>query len=222
MDVVEYLLRVGGSKRLKDKAGRTPLWIACEKGYAEIAELLIRKGIKKQVSQSYISSNTVCQFAGAGPRTEDGRNESCLHVAARKGYITLLKLLQQKRVDVAENEREESTQSALDIAFHHNQSAAMNFLILQGAKFNPTDTRLAGLLMRTLKSNEIIIATAVIESGFDLDFLDETGYGPLHFVAKNGIYTLARLIVLNGGNVDLLAKDDTTPIFWAALNQVNW
>lgn len=114
--VVSLLLAHGAAVDATNSRGQTPLWLAAESGYADIAEQLLE--------------------GGADPLLGDDRfSDSPIYVAAMHGYLDVVKLMVSKGVDVNyQNPR--TGETPLWVAAMDSRVEVLEFLLSEGADPN--------------------------------------------------------------------------------------
>jgi ankyrin repeat protein len=199
----------------------SPLYIAAENGYLDIAHALIDADADVN-------------------KTLDG-GYTPLYVAARKGYPEIVKLLLERGADVNKNTHgitplyiavskdrvdivrilveqggadvnstDSSGMSVLDIACRDGNADMVDFLITHGADVNPT-TGHAPLYIAAGYDNESII-NALIAAGANVNAQSGTGSTPLHSAAGQGRIGVVNALIRAGANVNAEDNDGVTPL----------
>ena len=204
--------------RPRGKKGGTALYCACQKGYVDIAKLLLRRK--------------------ANP-TDDGQQNgwSPITAAAANGYLDVVKLLLSSGVDI--ESRDHNNNTALYVASALNEPDMVRFLCESGAKVNIQGENRWTPLTRAASKGFVDVVKTLVKYGKGLDLemrwfgdtalflavrehhpdvvrvLCESGarvniYGyinnawtPLAYAADNGLTEIVKILVQYGKDIDL-------------------
>ncbi|GFW41345.1 ankyrin-3 [Trichonephila clavipes] len=175
LKIVQLLLENGSNINAKGHDGCTALYIAIENNCENIVNVLLKKGAERQ--------------------------SNLAHIAAQKGYVTILKLLSQFN-DFDINHRIENS-SLLDAAiscFHIN---VVTYLLERGFKINSAVDGNTALHMASFVDN-CEAAHFLLSKGANPN-IQPIDFSPLHIASSEG-YTQLVEILLNGG-ANVLVKD---------------
>ena len=147
-------------------------------------------------------------------KTNDG--ESCLHIAAANGYLTLCKVLTNEyNVDVGMTDKEGWT------ALHHSAKNGnyelIEFFIKKETNVN-LKTKFGKNCLHIAAANgqSDLCETLITNHKFDINMTDNGGWTALHFSAQSGSYELVKFFTDKGTNIHLKAKDRLTCLHIAA------
>lgn len=96
---------------------------------------------------------------------------------------------------------------------------AINKQLYNNANDTSKDPNATNRLLEELKSDspDVLIVKACIGAGAEFEVRDKDGYSSLDYVAKYNLLELAKLILLNGGNVHIKDNFNWTPLHTASL-----
>jgi ankyrin repeat protein len=194
-------------------SGNTPLQLAVNKGYTEIAKSLVEHGASLKAlvldnccnASSINRGNTLLHVAAQNRATEmvqffildkqmnvNTKNHwdlTPLHFAAQNGCLAIVKLLVQNGAGLeAKSSTYYNTSTPLSLAVVNGHIEVADFLIEQGA----TLTEKTKCLIDMQRGNNEYPTL-------------------LHFAAENNDTALACLLINNGANVDIKDKNGNTP-----------
>jgi len=176
-----------------DKAGRTPLNVACLEAWSEVAELLLAKGADLNIA--------------------DSEGNKPIHNAARAGDMDIVEMLAAKGADV--NERTPDGDTPVIWAASAKRFVVVEILIDLGAKADVQNkTGWSPLLYATIHGSEYC-ARVLLENGADPDVANNEGVRPLHSAASFGRRKIAGMLLEHGATVDARNAQGETPLSWA-------
>ena len=184
--VVEWLLSKGAEVTVNGE-GRSPLHIACVKGYFEIVKPLIKSGCEVDTYDSFAFTPfslaclrghlEIVQYMMENARAGTVFNvEDALHRAAECGHLEVLEFLIQKGADV--NSLNTVGESALSIAAR-GQPRSVQLLLENKAVINVVDKRGYSPLQHAILREQIDIAMSLIKHGSALHTSSSTIDSPL-------------------------------------------
>lgn len=160
-----------------DRENRTPLHIAAEMGYGNVAELLL--------------ANNADVNAG----DDDGNTP--LHLAAGQGRVDVMGLLLENKADIDAGNRRGNT--PLHRAIWNRQNAAVAFLLDKGAGVDSNVDRLGFTPLHWAAFyNRKEIAELLLSKGAHINARDKEGWTPLHWAAERGEKIVAELLLARG------------------------
>jgi ankyrin repeat protein len=209
-DVMKLLIEKGSKHALGhfDKQGRRPLYLAVEKGYADIVELIISKYKEiypKGNSDYYILSNT----------------RSPLHLAAGSGKIDMVNILlktdifkeeylnyvHQQRSSIASMERG----TPLHTAAYNGHLDVVKLLIgLERCELDIQDNIGMTPLNNAIMRGNVDIAIELINKGADVHKGNNTGNQPLHYAI--GLDDVIEHLIRAGADINAKNNDGKTPL----------
>lgn len=211
----------------RDAAGRTPILVAAEKGFAGIVRMLAENGADVKASTEYLGT--------------------ALHHMAELGYADVVELLIAKGADV--NASRNQGQTPAYCAAAANQKKVVEILKKHGAKgpeeemklkihdeaqrgdvrklmvLLGQDPKLAGArraedgftpLHAAAVGGRYAASLYLIEHGADINAPDLRGAPPLFYALLHERPNVVRLLVEKGASIDMKAERDWQPIHIAA------
>lgn len=210
------LLAAGGDPNERAADGATALMWAAYHGDAALAKALVDAGADIEARNEFgtfalleaaiVGASDVIRVlleAGADPNAENPEGETPLMAAARAGSIDSAKLLLDAGADVNAKERW-GGQSALMWAAAQRQPAMVKLLVDHGA-----DVDARGAIRRWERK--------VIREPRPKD-MNQGGFTPLLYAAREGCVECARHLVEAGADIDLPDPHRVTPLNMALLN----
>jgi hypothetical protein len=162
--------------------GKTALHIVSDKGFKNIAELLIKKG--------------------ADINTKDNKGYTPLFRAIISEKLELMELLINHGADI--NATNNGGKTVLHHATMKGKKDLAMFLIKMGADLNLKYLILGGYtpLHLAIEGHKYEIAIMLIENGCDVNIKNDKGNTPLHFAAYSGQRSIAELLLRKGADVN--------------------
>ena len=198
---VEQLLAQGANSA--DYEGESALHAACQKGDAELAQLLITHGADVH-AKTY--------EAGWTP----------LHQAAAEGHITVAQILLQHGAEINEKSKPLSSdvvaidEPALHVAARAGQLAMVQFLVEQGADINQLRTLpdVSTALHEAVEGDNLAVVAYLLDHGATAQ--DIPGIEPLLITAcHNETLDVLQLLIERGYDINAQDKDGLTPLMMA-------
>lgn len=176
-----------------DSFGRNLAFQCCIFGSTEMLNFLVQKWGKQILLQ------------------KDRYQISLTHLAARSGYLSILKLLESYNCLISEPETRFQTRPIdLAIAMKHND--CIDFLIPR-----IDQQTLDGALMSATSEGNLELVKKLFLQGASLDFRDaENGAGILDRAAYDGHFEIAKFLLEKGALVNQARPDNATPL-WNAV-----
>lgn len=171
--VIEFLA-AGASVKRKDSSGKTPLHIAAEKGYQEIAAALIR--YKAPIND------------------QDNNGETPLQKAALEGHKEVAALLLQNGARV--NSKSHNNSTPLHKAVCRGNEGVVDLLINHKASLDPQDSNGCTPLHLASSNRDVQgVAARLIARGASIYRKNNAGNTPLHRAAYSSHYKTIELIM---------------------------
>ncbi|OHE98431.1 hypothetical protein CORC01_06222 [Colletotrichum orchidophilum] len=232
VDVIHLLLHeLCANPDTRDEAGKTPLFIAVERGNIKCARMLAEAG----------ASLELVDHGGLTP----------LHRAAEKGYLGVLKFLldygvqdeiqdnksdqqgltpappspssigeSEKPISPRHHSKEPHQRTALSYAVEHGGIEAVELLLDYGSKPNSPDSAGRTPLMYAAVSGLVEIAELLLERGADINATDKADQTSLMLAAQKGHCDIVDLLSVTPGVDDNgVDENDSTALSLAASNR---
>ncbi|XP_041378594.1 E3 ubiquitin-protein ligase MIB2-like [Gigantopelta aegis] len=142
-------------------------------------------------------------------------NSTCLHIAAHKGKLTIVKLLIEKKSDI--NATDDDGDTPLIVATGKQQTEVAEYLVRTGAQLDLKNNKGRTAIHNAAYTGQTTLIHALIGRGCDVNVMDESGDTPLHdAIARD--HTAAVERILTSPNVDLTKtnKRGFNPLHWTA------
>ena len=201
---------------VKNKNGMTPLMIAAQNGYVELAKILIQAGADVKTSNS-LTGDTSLILASENGQTMcvqtllkchanvniQGRNgDTALISAARNGNEDCLQVLKDKGANL--NIQNNNGNTALIAAVHRFQFQCAVQLIRAGADVNLMDNQGNTAIVLAARKGQVDIAQKLITAGSDVNYFDEQlGMTALMRAACEGHATCMSLLIQSGADLNI-------------------
>jgi len=199
-ELVQILLDNGANieQRSGHLDGNTPLIIASKAGHVDVIRVLLGHGANLEakilltghtplIAACYNDDDTeeavnVLLEAGAEMMARDNADYTCIHLAAYKNNINIIRLLVSKGVDVN----------------------------IPNSIFGHTPLHMACTISST--HNKVETARVLLELGADINVQDDMGDTPLHTACRDRVDPeLIGFLIANGANVGALNSQGHTP-----------
>ncbi len=193
IEKVKSLISKGADVNEKDRAGRTALHCACEKGHTEVAKLLISQGARINVTTAMMASTP-------------------LHFAVMRGDRQTIELLLSKGANINAKNRDGSTPlfEAMKSTAAGNKEM-VELLVAKGAK--------VPALHLAAYMGDIQKLKQCLQGGTDINSKGDFGYTALHAAANGGKKDVVEFLIGKGATVDAKgAYYELTPLYYAALH----
>jgi ankyrin repeat protein len=159
----------------------------------EIAELLIARGAKLDVTNGY--------------------GDTALHSVAAQGLDDSIKFFIERGVGL--EVRNKKGETALHkAASHDRQGLALALLLEKGAEVKARDEDERTPLHRAVMLNNLKGVTTLLEKAAEIEAKDKEGATPLHLAAKAGNDAMVMLLLRRGAAVDSTDKQGKTALDW--------
>ena len=198
LNIVEIMLRHGvdGSNITNMRTKNTNhtyhlLHEAADKGYPEVAKLLLENGADVDVRAFY--------------------NYTPLFYASKKGHVKVAKVLLENGAD--SNARQFDQNTPLHYAAINGHLEIAKLLLQNEADVNAIDEHQESPLHYAISDvGHAEIAELLIQNGADVNAREERGITPLHFAASNGFSIIVEILLKHGAKRDLKNNEGMTPL----------
>jgi ankyrin repeat protein len=188
---VKLLLKSGAYIDAINSSGKTPLFIAVEKAYADIAKILLTAGATTE-------------------KISDSEGLSIVAIAVTKGYVDILQLLIDYHVSLSFVDKRKRS------LLHLSKPETASLLISNNLDVNVRDNQdLTPLLYAIRSGNEELAVTLLSVS--DLSYVGQGKWTALHYAAQLNSIEIASALISQGEDVNVLAgSPEYTPLQAAA------
>lgn len=189
--------------RPRATGSKTALYLACERGYPDLVELLLKHKADATIGDS--------EPASLG----DAKRYSPLTIAAGNGHLAVVKVLLSSGVDI--ESRDASNRTAIWIAAVKNQPTVVRFLCEAKAKVNCPGRFDTTPLQEAISHGNIEVVKVLLEhgKGLDLEIRDKQKRTVLYAAVEKNNPDLVRLLCEANAKVNIYGEYDT-PLSLAA------
>jgi ankyrin repeat protein len=191
----------------KDPMGRTPLYIAAEKGNNVVVQLLVDRGANVNANALSAASlgghEAVVRLLvdkGADVNAQGGRHGNALYTASTGGHEAVVRLLVDKGADV--NAQGGGYDNALRAASAGGHEEVVRLLVDKGADVNAQGGRHGNALYAASTGGHEAVVRLLVDEGADVN-AQGGRYGNALYAASNGGHeAVVRLLVDKGADVN--------------------
>ena len=211
------------------ESGRSPLMFASERGFCEMAGLLLDMGAQVDLQNSdgmsalmFSSNQEVAKLmldSGAQVDLQDNAGRSALMCASKQGFFEVAKLCVDKGAQV--DLKDINGKSALNFACDMKQYEMAEILLESGAhvKLEDQSTRLE-MLWFACKGGNLQILRLILGKYPWVNKFSESGRSPLMFASERGFCEMAGLLLDMGAQVDLQNCDGMSALMFSSNQEV--
>ncbi|CAH0387286.1 unnamed protein product [Bemisia tabaci] len=198
LELIKILLDKGVSIDEKNQHCQTPLLIAIEKGFVEIAKFLVKNGAQVNAANN-------------------GNSDTPLHFAVQHNSSELVEMLVKCAVVDAMNEKH---QTPLLLAAEKGYVEIAKLLLMNGAQVNGTNVSDRDTpLHLAVQNNCIELVEILLEQGALIDARNGERQTSLHIATEKGNENCMLLLLRKGAYVDPIARFGETPLRIAVKKQ---
>jgi ankyrin repeat protein len=197
LDKVTIIIKNGTSLNNENYLGKTPLSIAADKGFFELAKMLIANGA--DVNQK------LCN----GPDHQQKPN--ALFYAVKRGFVEITELLILNGAEI--NVKSFYGFTPIESAIYNGSVEIVELLISNGANLKIVDDK--GIISSAINNKSLKLIKLLVSNGADINGKDIDGNTPLHYAVKSENIEIIKFLLSNGANVNLENKYNLTPIEFA-------
>ncbi|CAI9726805.1 E3 ubiquitin-protein ligase MIB2-like [Octopus vulgaris] len=177
----------------QDSHSRTPLYMACEDGYHNLVELLLKSNVDVNMA--------------------DKHGRTPLHMACRGGYTEIVQMLLQFKANV--NMVDEYGKTPLHMACSEGYSATVLVLLQFKSDINVVDNcHSTPLHMACLRGHHNTVEV-LLQSKADINVEDRYGRSPLHVACYSGHSSTVKVLLKFTADVNIKNKYNNTPLHLA-------
>jgi len=213
---------------VRDSHNNTPLHIAADGGYKEIAELLIENGAEINAKNMYghtplhlaVFSNreNMVSFMIAKRAKIDIKNAfsyTPLLLAARiTGNVEIAKLLIHNGADI--NIKNDFGESPITSAAWKGFRKVVNLLIDKGAEIPKTGKKNRDLVMFAASEGLVKLFKLLSEMDANMEIMNSTGGTLLHSACSGGSQEITKLLIAKGFDLNIRDRYGWTPLHYAS------
>lgn len=191
--------------RPRSAGNKTALYIACEKGYADIARLLLCKKADASICDSEKES------------LKSSAKFSPLTIAARNGHLSVIKMLMSSGVDI--ESRDDGDRTALYAAVSGNKPDVVRFLCESNAEIsilarNGYWTPLTSAAMDGFV--EVVEVLLKYGKRVNLELCSKVNKTALYIAVEHNNPDIVKLLCEANAMVNIICEDNETPLTYAA------
>ncbi|RSM04466.1 hypothetical protein CEP52_006822 [Fusarium oligoseptatum] len=230
--VTEMLLEAGADPDALDWRGQSPLHLAAQHGYVEVASLLMKRSDASILNSEGFTALHLALLEGHNDMVKrlvrenddlhstDGRGYTVLHLAAHTGNVDLVKWLVSKGSNTAL--RNSNGLRPVHLAAESGNDATLRWLLRhEHVDSDPVVDETWEMLHSASKGGiEWIVSDILHSDESRINIRDPQGRSALHVAAGAGRTQMVRLLLdaKVGADVDAVDNSDQTPLFYAGNN----
>lgn len=173
----------------KSDFARTPLLLALDKGYVDVAIWLIKNKVKLD--------------------TQDEHGLTALHLAASRGYSEIVKILIAEGVDL---DVDKSGHTALHLAASNGHEMIMQMLLTAGADIEARGEDDDTALHMAVEENHAATVQVLLAAGANIEAQDDNYETPLHYACKKNYEEITKILLMQGANTEAINDSGETPL----------
>ncbi|XP_063880176.1 ankyrin-2-like isoform X1 [Scylla paramamosain] len=181
-----------------DSNGRTAAMVATDNGNHRLGEdLRVYAMTKSKADKELLSAVMELDEEAARKALAGGANANlCLHAAAMKGSVSLIKILLDHRIDV--NQIDSLGFTPLMVAALNGNTDAVTELMANGANLNLRGRDGETALHLAMKSANLRVVNELLKKGADINAQTKSDkFTPLHFAAYFNIQHIRRVLEMH-------------------------
>ncbi|KAI6171416.1 Kallikrein-4 [Aphelenchoides bicaudatus] len=225
-EVVKLLAERGADIEIKNIYGRNALDVAIESD-EKIKELIdylaeqIKYPIHSAVSNNLTDKLNNLIAANVSINTTNEDQETPLHIAARKGYYRIAKILIKKDPKLV-NITNKYRQTPLHIASENGHCDIVKFLVKNRADVNalakfttddsPTEYPSVSALYLAALNGSVECVRILLDNGADINHKTKSGQTALHIASQEGNYDIVKLLVERGADIEIKSNNGKTAL----------
>ncbi|KAJ6662578.1 hypothetical protein lerEdw1_011715 [Lerista edwardsae] len=213
VNAVKVLLQAGASMYNLDQEGKTPLHLASQNQHTDVLRSILKEEARQHKNQhNFLHMATLKDDSdlvemllknGALVDAKDEKGHTALGYAVSQGFEKTVKVLLEAGAN--------TDSRIIDVAFNTNNQSLFRLLLEYSKGLSP-ETMVSALFKAIQKDLQGIVA-ALIESGADINALNDMQYTPLLVACEMGKTESAKILLEKGANLK-----DKTPNLSSALH----
>ncbi|KAG7238712.1 hypothetical protein INR49_031228, partial [Caranx melampygus] len=193
---VRLLLDKGAVVDAREKAGWTPLHLACQNGHETVVRLLLSRLSEEAMGEC-----------------EEAQGRTPLHLASAYGHLNIAKLLLSQGADP--NAVDHSLSTALHLSAEEGHNRVVRELVKSGANTDGADSRGYTPLHLAALKGHTGICRQLLSKGANPNSKTLQGWTPMHLAALRGHETTVVQLHSLGGCVNVTGENGWTPLHLA-------
>ncbi|KAM6290360.1 ankyrin repeat domain-containing protein 26 [Porphyrio hochstetteri] len=186
----------------RDKAGRTPLHLACAYGHVDVVTYLVENKCKLNLfdsdNRSPLMKAVQCQQEecvaillehGAEPNLADAYGNTALHFAVMSPNTSVARLLLKHNANIDSQNKEGFTPLILAVSEHHEE--IVELLLKKGADVHARDQRERTPLMTAASGGQLNLIKVLLRYGADISHKDTNGWTAEDYAVIHGHSSLS-------------------------------
>nr|WP_246198629.1 ankyrin repeat domain-containing protein [Wolbachia endosymbiont of Ctenocephalides felis wCfeJ] len=220
-DVVKFLFDKNANIKARDIYGNMPLHVAARySNKFEIVEFLLDKDandindvtndcstpLHAAVQGNKLSIVELLLDRGASIRIKDKYNRTPLNLAAKKGYVNIVQVIERMQLNLDEE---------LLAAAESGDLNKIKSFITQGANLDAKDSNGSTPLHYASWNGNLSVVKHLVEKGANLKIKNLDNRTPLYDASLNGHLDIVRYLVEKGVDVNVADEENRTPLHCA-------
>ncbi len=222
VEVVEQLITAGADPEFVSKKGKTAMVWAAQNSHVEVVKRLLTKGVSAQEELlqaankgKYTTLKTLLK-AGVDPTIRNNKGATILHIAAKKGYLNIVKLGIEYGIDVNSRETDKGY-TALPLT---KKIEIAQYLLSQGADINAHSNQGWTAFLLAAQQGRLDMLKFLYEQGFDVNYLapnlGNDPWGVLMVAVQGRHLENIKFLVEHGATIDRATQSGWTALMIAA------
>jgi ankyrin repeat protein len=214
LEQIKQLVKKGADINVQDENKATPLMWASYKGDVELVKFMIKKKAD-YTKKGVIYTN----------KEKTGYYGNLLCIAAGENKLELLNYLLEKcKITIEDKEYDPETQketgwTALQWAASKGNNEIIEFLLNKGANINANHTETKSTpLIYAIENKKYETVKLLINKGADVNIAKTSGWGALHYLARDNKKELLILAIKKGAKLNVQNTNSWTPLMLAGYN----
>ena len=227
LDVVEYIIDLGGDVNKKCRHKRTAIHYASERGHLKVVKALLSKGAEIDVEDedhctplllaAGLGHNDILLYLidrGADVDKKDGHKRTALHYASKWGHLKVVEALLSKGAEIDVEDEDHRTPLMLAAERRHND--ILLYLIDRGADVDKKDGHKRTALHYASKWGHLKVVEALLSKGAEIDVEDGDHCTPLTLAAERRHNDILLYLIDRGADVEKKDGHKRTALHYAS------
>ncbi|RYC78295.1 hypothetical protein BFJ63_vAg18831, partial [Fusarium oxysporum f. sp. narcissi] len=209
--------------------GRSPLGIACTKGFIEVVDLMLQnraditvadnRGVTPVIAASLNGHVEVVKLLlenKADITVANSRGVTPVYAASSRGHVKVVKLLLENEADITVSNSRGVT--PVYAASSRGHVEVVKLLLESKADITIVDNKGWTPVNAASYRGHIDVVKLLLENGADITVANNTGWVPVVAASFNGHIDVVKLLLENGADITVADNDGWTPVNAASLN----